>query len=128
MSGVQEGRDERLVFLVTTEVGFVRLVDPAVAHVGRAPECEVVLADAAGSSQSESWVLAQQAVSAAVAARAPTTRALGDIDEIAATELARRGGIAPANLAAIEAAAAEVGAIDRRQAEAIDDLEARLGG
>jgi hypothetical protein len=38
---VQEGRDERLVFLVTTELGFVRLVDPAVAHVGRAPECEV---------------------------------------------------------------------------------------
>ena len=86
------------------------------------------LAAAAGPRQSESWVIAQQAVSAAVAARAPTTRALGDIDEIAATELAGQGGIAPGNLAAIEAAAAEVGAIDRRQAEAIEALERRLGG
>ena len=86
------------------------------------------LAAAAGPSQSESWVIAQQAVSAAVAARAPATRALGDIDGIAAAELARRGGITPADLAAIEAAGAQVAAIDRRQAEAIDDLQARLGG
>jgi hypothetical protein len=63
-----------------------------------------------------------------VAARAPTTRALGDIDGIAATALAQQGGIAPADLAAIESAAAEIGAIDRRQAQAIADLHARLGG
>ncbi|HUE80398.1 MAG TPA: hypothetical protein VMN38_12320 [Sphingomicrobium sp.] len=85
------------------------------------------LAAAAGAAQSESWVIAQQAVSVAVAARAPTTRALGDIDAIAATALVRQAGIAPGDLAAIEAAAAEVGAIDRRQAQAIDALEARLG-
>jgi hypothetical protein len=35
------------------------------------------LAEAAGKQQSESWVVAQQALSAAQAARAPTTRALG---------------------------------------------------
>ena len=86
------------------------------------------LAAAAGAPQSESWVLAQQALSAAVAARAPTTRALGDIDGIAAAALARQGGIAPADLAAIEAASAEVGAIDRRQAQVVDALQARLGG
>lgn len=86
------------------------------------------LAAAAGAPQSESWVIAQEALSAAVAARAPTTRALGDIDGMAAAALAKEGGIAPADLAAIEAAAGEVGAIDRRQAQAIDALQARLGG
>jgi hypothetical protein len=86
------------------------------------------LATSAGAAQSESWIVAQQAVSAAVAARAPTTRALGDIDALAASALARQNGIAPADLGAIEAAAAEVGAIDRRQAQVIDALQARLGG
>src|SRR5688500_15739862 len=42
------------------------------------------LAATAGAPQSESWVVAQQAVSAAVAARGPTTRVLGDIDALAA--------------------------------------------
>ena len=85
------------------------------------------LAGAAGAPQSESWVVAQQAVSAAVAARGSTTRALGDINSLAAGALVRLGGIAPADLAAIEAAAAEVGAIDRRQARTINALQSRLG-
>jgi predicted component of type VI protein secretion system len=42
---VQDGGDDRLVFLVTSRLGFVRLVDPAVAHVGRAAECEIRLDD-----------------------------------------------------------------------------------
>ena len=83
---------------------------------------------AAGAPRSESWIFAQQAVSEAVAARAPTTRALGDIDALAAAALVRQGGIATADLAAIEAAAAEVGALDRRQAQAIAALQAGLGG
>lgn len=86
------------------------------------------LAASAGIPQSESWVVAQQAVSAAVAARGPTARALGDIDALAAAALVGRGGIGPADLAAIEGAAAEVGAIDRRQAGAINALQRRLGG
>jgi hypothetical protein len=85
------------------------------------------LAASAGAPQSESWVVAQEAVSAAVAARGPTARALGDIDALAAAALVRRGGIAPADLAAIEGAAAEVGAMDRRQAGTIDALQRRLG-
>ena len=84
------------------------------------------LAASAGAAQSQSWIVAQQAVSAAVAAREPTTRALGDIDALAAAALARQNGIAPADLRAIEAAAAEVGAIDQRQAQVIEALEARL--
>jgi hypothetical protein len=86
------------------------------------------LAAGAGAPQSESWVVAQQALSAAVAARAQTTRALGDIDAVAAEALAERGGLAPADLAAIEAAAAEVSALSRRQAETIDSIAARLRG
>ena len=84
------------------------------------------LAAASGEPQSENWIVAQEAVSAVVAARAPTTKALGDIDGIAATSLETKGGIAPADLAAIEAAAAEVGAIDRRQARTIKMVQALL--
>ena len=85
------------------------------------------LAQAAGPPQGESWVAAQQALSAAQAARGPTTRALGDIDGIAAAALDQRGGIPPGNLAAIQAAAERVTEIDRRQSARIDAIEARLG-
>jgi hypothetical protein len=118
-------------------------VDPALAArlanlVGQARSGEAAfvvaagqaerLAAAAGAREGEAWVIAQQALSAAIAAREPTTKALGDIDGIAAAALAAQGGIAPASLAAINAAAAEVAAIDRRQAQAIDSLQRRLGG
>ena len=86
------------------------------------------LTAAAGEPQSESWVVAQQALSAAVAARAPVTQALGDIDGIGSAELAAKGGVAPGDQAALAAAAAAVGAIDRRQAALIDRLHLRLGG
>lgn len=86
------------------------------------------LAAGAGAPQSEGWIAAQQALSAAVAAREPTTRALGDIDALASGAIASRGGLAPADLAAIEGAAAEVAGIDRRQAAAIDAIGRRLGG
>lgn len=86
------------------------------------------LVAAAGDPSSESWIAAQQSLSALVAARGRTTRALSDIDAIAAERLQTAGGIAPANLAAIEAAAREAGAIDQRQAALVDSLQARLGG
>ncbi len=85
------------------------------------------LAGAAGAPSSESWIVAQEALSAAVAARAPTVRALGDIDAMAATRLADQGGLAPNDLAAIQAAASEVGAIERRQAATISGIQRRLG-
>ena len=86
------------------------------------------LAAAAGDPLSESWVVAQQALSAAVAAREPVTRALGDIDGLGSAELAAKGAVAPADQAALAAAAAAVGEIDRRQAGLIDRLQRRLGG
>ncbi|MFL6728332.1 MAG: hypothetical protein ACJ8D6_04325 [Sphingomicrobium sp.] len=85
------------------------------------------LASAAGASQSESWVLAQEALSAAIAAREPTARALGDIDALGAAKLQAQAGLAPNDLAAIQSAGAEVGAIDRRQAETIAAIHSRLG-
>ncbi|NUT01607.1 MAG: hypothetical protein HOP96_11590 [Sphingomonas sp.] len=84
------------------------------------------LANAAGAPQSESWIAAQQALSVAQGARAPTTRALGDIDGLAATALKTKGGIPAGNLNAIQAAAAKVSEIDRRQAERIEAIENRL--
>jgi len=85
------------------------------------------LAGAAGAPQSESWIAAQEALTAAIAASGPTHAALADIDGIGASALQTQGGIAPTELAAIKSAGAEVAAIDRRQAERIRALQQRLG-
>ncbi len=85
------------------------------------------LANGAGGPQSDGWVEAQQALSAAVAARGPTARALGDIDAIGANLLEKQGGLAPNDLAAIQRAQAEAGAIDQRQADRIKAVQNRLG-
>lgn len=85
------------------------------------------LAAVAGPPQSESWIAAQEALSAAVAARAPTSAALGDIDALGGSALQAQGGIAPNDLAAIQSAGAEVGALDNRQAERIKAIQQRLG-
>jgi hypothetical protein len=84
------------------------------------------LAGAAGAPQGEGWIAAQEALSAAIAARRPTANALGDIDALAATALQTQQGIAPNDLAAIQRAAGEVGAIDARQAARIDAVQRRL--
>ncbi|MEO5611638.1 MAG: hypothetical protein ABIT68_02565 [Sphingomicrobium sp.] len=121
----QRPADRALAAQLAGLIGQARTGDSAfAAAAGEAQR----LATTAGPPQSESWVVAQEALSVAVAARAPTTRALSDIDEIAGAAVVKQGGMAPADLAAVEAAAAEVGAIDRRQAETIDSLQRRLGG
>jgi len=85
------------------------------------------LAGGTGPAQSESWIVAQEALTSAIAARKPAANALGDIDEIAATALQKQGGLAPNDLAAIKNASAEVAAIDSRQAARIDAIQKRLG-
>lgn len=85
------------------------------------------LADSAGAPRSESWIAAQQAISAAVAARATTTRALGDIDAIGAELIGRGNATGLGAFGAVRAAQGEVGAIESRQAAAIDALQARIG-
>ncbi|MEO6434132.1 MAG: hypothetical protein ABIO29_09195 [Sphingomicrobium sp.] len=86
------------------------------------------LAASAGPPQSESWIAAQQALSAAQAARQPTAQAMGDVDALAAGKLADNGGIAPNDLKAINDAAATIGRIDSRQQAVIAATLARLGG
>jgi hypothetical protein len=97
------------------------------AAFGDAAAAAERLAAAAGPRQSESWIAAQEALTAAIAARRLTANALGDIDEIAATALQTNSGIAPNDLAAVQTAAATVAGIDRRQAERIDAIQRRLG-
>lgn len=84
------------------------------------------LAESAGAKESESWILAQQALSAAVAARTPVTAAVADIDALGAARVQKLGGIAAGDLMAIDTAAARVGGIDSREAAAIEAIQARL--
>lgn len=84
------------------------------------------LADVAGEKESESWVLAQQALSVAVAARNPVTTAAGDIDALGAQRIQQLGGLGAADLKAIDAAAARVGEIEKREAAAITAIQAKL--
>lgn len=84
-------------------------------------------AQGAGPRESESWIVAQEALSAAVKAREPAAVALGAIDSLGAELLMKRGGLAPSDLDAIQRAAQAVGAIDRGQSAAIDEIQARLG-
>ena len=71
-------------------------------------------------------------MSCATSAQGRTTNYAGtllsDIDALGAAELQARGDLSPADLAAIEAAAAEVGALDRVQAGIVDALQARIAG
>ncbi|NUT00260.1 MAG: hypothetical protein HOP96_04740 [Sphingomonas sp.] len=85
-------------------------------------------ASGSGGPGSESWVQGQQALSAAQAARVRTTRALGDVDAITARSLQTTGGIPAGDLIAVQQAAAAIAEIDRRQAERLKAIQARLGG
>jgi hypothetical protein len=84
-------------------------------------------AESAGAPRSEGWIAAQEALSAAVAARRITATALADIDALGGERLETQGGMSPADLAAIQAAAAEVGAIDHRQQDRVDAVQKQLG-
>ena len=84
------------------------------------------LAASAGPNESESWVVAQQALSAAVAARAPVASAVGDIDALGAQRIQKLGGIGLADLKAIDAAATKVAEIDSRETAAIDEIQRLL--
>jgi hypothetical protein len=94
--------------------------DPVAAEAER-------LTNAAGAAPSDSWVAAQQALSAAIEARRTTATALADIDALGANALQANRGIAPNDLAAIQQAAAEVAALDQRQADRVSAMQRRLG-
>lgn len=81
---------------------------------------------AAGARESESWIAAQQSISAAIAARAPFTQALGDLDRLIAERIRNRTRLVPQDLAAAQAVADELAAVDRGQSERLDSLQRRL--
>ena len=85
------------------------------------------LADSAGAPQSETWIIAQEALSAAISARKATALAQSDIDALAARTLQTQGGIAPNDLKAIDSAASEVTSISRSQTDRIGAIQRRLG-
>lgn len=114
-----------LLGLLDALVGMAEDGDRAFASA--AAEAERVAAGA-GPRASESWVVAQQAVSAVIAARGPTVAALGEIDSLAAREIAAKGWVGAADMAAIQRASTRVAATERRQARRIEALQARLGG
>ena len=80
---------------------------------------------AAGAAQGEAWILAQQAVSRAEAARTPTTRALADLDAIAIDQ-AEDAELTGSDLALLVAGIDEVEALARAQYEILAGLRARL--
>ena len=92
------------------------------AEVGRAQ----ALANAAGPAQSDSWILAQQALSGLEGARARSTRALADVDAIAAARIQGGTGLNFSDMTAIDAALSELRALTDRQATTFDRLSARL--
>lgn len=85
------------------------------------------LAATAGAPQSEGWIAAQEALSAAIAARQPTAMAQADIDSLSAQLLLKQGGLSPNDLKAIDDAAAVVAGIARDQTGRIDAIKRRLG-
>ncbi len=113
------GLVEKLDALVAQAVAGDRAFSPLIERARQ-------LAEAAGAKESESWVVAQQALSAAVGARLPVTSAVGDIDALGAQRVQTVGGIGAADLEAIGSAAAKVAEIDEREAAAIDSVQKRL--
>ena len=84
------------------------------------------LAGSAGARQDESWIVAQEALSVAIRARAPVTRSLAQADALVADAVEARGGLVPADLADVRGAATEIAAIDNRQSARIVRVQARL--
>lgn len=80
----------------------------------------------AGARESESWIAAQQAVSAAIAERAAFARLLGDLDALIAQRVRGGGRLVPRDLAAAQGAAEELAAIDRRQSDTLAAMQRRL--
>ncbi|WP_300975069.1 hypothetical protein [Sphingomonas sp. LHG3406-1] len=80
----------------------------------------------AGPVQSESWITAQEQLSAAIAARAALVSALGDLDALVSRHTRSAERLVAQDLAAARRVNDELGAIDRRQLDALDAIKARL--
>lgn len=79
----------------------------------------------AGAAEGEAWILAQQAISRAEAARTPTTRALGDLDALMLREVAE-ASLGAADYALLTEAIGRVEALRSGQDAALAALKAAL--
>jgi len=84
-------------------------------------------ASSAGASGSDSWIVAQQALSRLEAARAATAGALADLDALALAEASARP-LSPADGERLNAATREAQALAERQRAEIVKLQAKIGG
>ena len=106
-----------------------RIAGPAFAqarNVDAALERAGTLAAAAGPSGSESWIAAQQSLSAAIAAQEPVARAIGEFDAAIADRIRSGSRLVPQDLAAVRTIAGELAEIDRRHRAAIASVQRRL--
>jgi hypothetical protein len=104
---------------------FVAAAREAEGSFTRAYETAAAAVAKAGSPGSDSWVVAQEAVSRAIAAQAPLTKIAGEFDDYAAAR-ARRTPLAPADIARLHDATAEVEQMAAAQNARIRRLEASL--
>jgi hypothetical protein len=104
---------------------FVGAARAGEADFARAYEAAQVATAKAGPAGSDSWTIAQEAVSRAIAAQAPVSRALADLEQYAATR-STTAPISPDDLARLRAAAAEVHRIAGSQAVRTQRLGASL--
>jgi hypothetical protein len=79
----------------------------------------------AGAPESESWILAQEALSSAEAAQDSTARLLSDLDAYS-LDIAREKAISDADAESLQAAVAEIQRIADSDRERLARLEARL--
>jgi hypothetical protein len=94
------------------------------AFAAQRAETEKAVARAAGAAQgSEPWIAAQEAVTALTALRAPVRDAAAAIDALRDDP----ANAAPGNRAAIDAAAAEMTALETKEADAVAALNKALG-
>ena len=79
----------------------------------------------AGAAGSESWIAAQQALSRAEAARAPTVQAIADLDAYAADQTAK-GPLSPQDAERVASATAQLQEMADRQHAALASLRSAL--
>lgn len=111
--------------VATRAEGFVAAARGAQGAFSSAYETAAAAVGKAGPPGSDSWVIAEQAVSRAVAAQAPLAKIGGELDDYAAAR-ARETPLAPADIERLHAATAEVERIAAEQAARIRRLEAAL--
>jgi hypothetical protein len=100
---------------------FLAAANEGEAAFARALAAARPLAVRSGAPGSEGWLAAQQAISRVEAARAATTRALGDLDQFSA-EQARQGPLSTADYGQLTGATARLQAQADRQRQAVEQL------